>query len=154
MRKPAFIAWALLLAFSGAVVVVGHQKMKSIMLPGKSGDGITLPVGWRITPAGRHLPLPGDMAMKIIVSSDGKHAFVNTAGWHDHSVNAIELDGEKIVGSLNVAKNWTGMALNPKTNDLFVSGGGPLTEQFAGLSKQRGIDRSEERRVGKEWRWW
>jgi len=140
MRKPAFIAWALLLAFSAIVVGGGYQKFRSILLPGKNGEVITLPVGWRITPAGRHLPLPGDMAMKIVVSPDGKYAFVNTAGWHDHSVNAIELAGEKIVGSVNVAKNWTGMALNPKTNDLFVSGGGPLTEQFAGLSKQRGID--------------
>ncbi|MCI0662799.1 MAG: beta-propeller fold lactonase family protein [Acidobacteria bacterium] len=139
MRKPAFIAWALLLAFSGAVVVVGHQKLRTIMLPGKTGDGITLPVGWRITPAGRHLSLPGDMAMKIVVSPDGRHAFVNTAGWHDHSVNAIELAGEKIVGSVNIAKNWTGMALNPGTNELFVSGGGPLTEQFAGSARQSGV---------------
>src|SRR5262245_35334053 len=139
MRKPAFIAWALLLAFSAIVVGGGYQKFRSILLPGKNGEVITLPVGWRITPAGRHLPLPGDMAMKIVVSPDGKYAFVNTAGWHDHSVNAIELAGEKVVGSVNVAKNWTGMALNPKTNELFVSGGGPVTEQFAGPAKQSGL---------------
>ena len=98
-----------------------------------------LPVGWRISPAGRHLPLPGDMAMRIIASPDGKYAFVNTAGWHGHSVNASELAGEKLVSTVNIAKDWTGMALNPKTNELFVSGGGPLTEQFVGGAKQRGV---------------
>lgn len=140
MRKFAFITIAVLLAITTAGVAGGYQKLKSILLPGKSADGqgITLPVGWRITPAGRHLSLPGDMAMKIVISPDGKHAFVNTAGWHDHSVNAIELASEKIVSTVNVAKDWTGMALNPKTYELFVSGGGELTQQFAGLARQRG----------------
>ena len=141
MHKFAFITMAALLLVTTAAVAGGYQKLKSILRPGKSADGqgITLPVGWRITPAGRHLPLPGDMAMKIVVSPDGKHAFVNTAGWHDHSVNAIELANEKIVSTVNVAKDWTGLALNPKTNELFVSGGGEVTEQFAGLAKQRGV---------------
>ncbi|MBK9709135.1 MAG: bifunctional YncE family protein/alkaline phosphatase family protein [Acidobacteria bacterium] len=141
MRKSAFIAIAVLLAVTTAGVAGGYQKLKSILRPGPNADGqsITLPVGWRITPAGRHLSLPGDMAMKIVVSPDGKHAFVNTAGWHDHSVSAIELAGEKIVSTINVGKDWTGMALNAKTNELFVSGGGELTSQFAGLAKQRGV---------------
>src|SRR5689334_21528185 len=141
MRKPALIAMIVLLIVTTAVVAGGYQKLKSILLPGKSADGqsILLPVGWRITPAGRHLSLPGDMAMKIVVGPDGKHAFVNTAGWHDHSVSAIDLAGEKVVRTVNVANDWTGMALNPKTNELFVSGGGPLTQQFTGQAKQRGI---------------
>jgi YVTN family beta-propeller protein len=135
------ITLAVLLMATIAGVAGGYQKIKSMLLPGKraDGQGITLPVGWRITPAGRHLPLPGDMAMRIIVSPDGKHAFVNTAGWHDHSVNAIDLAGEKMVGTVNVGKDWTGMALDPKTNELFVSGGGVVTPQFTGLAKQRGI---------------
>jgi len=141
MRKPLLITLAVLLAVTTAAVAGGYQKIKSILRPGKSADGqgITLPVGWRITPAGRHLQLPGDMAMKIVVSPDGKHAFVNTAGWHDHSVNAIDLASEKIVSTVNIGKDWTGMALNAKTNELFVSGGGPITQQFAGLAKQRGV---------------
>ena len=141
MRKPAFIAGVGLLLVVTAGLAGGYQQLKSRLFPGKSadGNGIILPVGWRITPAGRHLPLPGDMAMKIIVSPDGKYAFVNTAGWHDHSVNAIDLAGEKIVSTVNIAKDWTGMALNPKTSELFVSGGGPLTEQFVGGARQRGV---------------
>ncbi len=139
MRKFVFIA--VLLVITTAGVAGGYQKLKSMLRPGRSadGEGITLPVGWRITPAGRHLSLPGDMAMKIVVSPDGKHAFVNTAGWHDHSVNAIELASEKLISTINIGKDWTGMALSPKTNELFVSGGGPLTAQFAGQAQQRGV---------------
>jgi YVTN family beta-propeller protein len=141
MRKPALIITAVLLVVTTAVVAGGYQQLKSLLRPGKNADdaAITLPVGWRITPAGRHLQLPGDMAMKIIVGPDGKHAFVNTAGWHDHSVNAIDLAGERIVSTVNIAKDWTGMALNPKNNELFVSGGGAVTQQFAALAQQRGV---------------
>jgi DNA-binding beta-propeller fold protein YncE len=129
MRKPLLIVLTVLLVVTTAAVRGGYQKIKTILRPGKNADGqgMTLPVGWRITPAGRHLQLPGDMAMKIVVSVDGKHAFVNTAGWHDHSVNAIDLSAEKIVSTINIGKDWTGMALNAKTNELFVSGGGPVT---------------------------
>lgn len=139
MRKFALISIAVLLAVTTVGVALGYQKLRSILKPGKNADGpgITLPVGWRITPAGRHLTLPGDMAMKIVVTPDGKHAFVNTAGWHDHSVNAIDLASEKIISTLNIAKDWTGMALNHATNELFVSGGGEVTQQF--LARQRGI---------------
>lgn len=141
MRKTMFIAAAILLVLTGAGVAGGYQKIKSMLRPGPDAGGkaIILPVGWKISPAGQQVKLPGDMAMKIVVSQDGKHAFVNTAGWHDHSVNAIDLASGKIVSTVNVGKDWAGMALNPKTNELFVSGGSELTAQFAGLAKQRGV---------------
>lgn len=141
MRKFGLMMGAGLLVVTLAGLAGGYQKLKSFLRPGANADGqgITLPVGWRITPAGRQLPLPGDMAMKILVSPDGKHAFVNTAGWHDHSVSAIELASGKLVSTINVGKDWTGLAFNARTNELFVSGGGPLTAQFAGLAKQRGV---------------
>lgn len=141
MRKYGLIIGIVLLALTAAGLAGGYQKIRTLLKPGPNADGqgITLPVGWRITPAGRHVPLPGDMAMKIIVSQDGKQAYVNTAGWHDHSVNLIDVAGEKLAGTLNVGKDWTGMALNPKTNELFVSAGGALTVQFTAAAKQRGV---------------
>src|SRR5215468_5450326 len=117
MRKVVLVAAAIVLIATTVAVAGGYQRLKSVLRPGKNADsqGILLPVGWRITPAGRRLPLPGDMAMKIVVSPDGKQLFVNTAGWHDHSVSAVDLASEKITSSVNVGKDWTGMALNPKT---------------------------------------
>jgi hypothetical protein len=69
----------------------------------------TLPNGWRITPFGRHIKLPGDLPMKMIVMADGK-LLVNTAGWHDHDVNMIDMKTEKIEQSLDVGKNWERMS--------------------------------------------
>ncbi len=85
--------------------------------------------------------------MKIISSPDGKTLFVNTAGWHDHSVNAIDVASEKIAQSANVGKNWTGMAFNPAAKSLVVSSGGPVSQQFADLAKTRGVP-ADHRRDG------
>ncbi|NLP11479.1 beta-propeller fold lactonase family protein [bacterium] len=114
---------------------------QGILRPGTAADGksATLPNTWRISPAGRPLPLPGDMAMRIIVSPDGRRAFVNTAGWHDHSINLIDLTMEKIVAGFPIAKNWTGMAFDPSRRELFVSGGGPVTERFSSAAVQFGV---------------
>jgi YVTN family beta-propeller protein len=117
------------------------SRSKKYLRPGTSADGnsVILPNAWRITPAGRQVRLPGDMAMKILVSSDGQQAFVNTAGWHDHSVSMIDVNAVKIAATVDVWKDWIGMALNPKSNELFISGGGPVNERFEGLAKQRGL---------------
>lgn len=141
MRTRIITITLALLAVMTAGVSVAYQQKSARLKPGAvpGGGGIVLPVGWRITPAGRQVPLPGDMAMKIIVSADGKQAVVNTAGWHDHSVNLIDIESGVVAKTLNVAKDWTGMAQDPRSGEIFVSGGGALTPQFASLAKQRGL---------------
>jgi YVTN family beta-propeller protein len=141
MRSRVITIILTLLAVMTAGASVAYQQKSARLKPGAvpGGGGIVLPVGWRITPAGRQVPLPGDMAMKIIVSADGRQAVVNTAGWHDHSVNLIDIGAAKLTGTINVAKDWTGMAQNPETGEIFVSGGGTLTPQFTSLARQRGV---------------
>lgn len=142
MRRISVLLTLVLVAVSGLALTGGWRKVAGwigIIKPGPAPDGkaIVLPVGWKISPVGTQVQLPGDMVMKLIVSPDGKTVFANTAGWHDHSVNAIDVASGKLAHSLNVVKNFTGMALNPANNTLFVSSGGPLTEQFATLAKAR-----------------
>ena len=95
------------------------------MLPDHiTADGkMMLPNGWRITPAGRHIKLPGDLPMKMIVTADGK-LIVNTAGWHDHDVNVIDIKTEKLEQNFDIGKNWDGMSLDPATGTVFISSGG------------------------------
>src|SRR5690349_7036263 len=119
-------------AIAGIALIADRAKQeRKYVLPNKlSPEGrTTLPNGWRISPAGRHIKLPGDLPMKMIVTADGK-LLVNTAGWHDHSVNVIDLKTEKLEQSFDVAKNWDGMSLDASTGTLFISGGGPLIEGF------------------------
>jgi hypothetical protein len=143
MRRLLIIAAAILL---GAILALGGGLRKlavwtGVIKPGPDAKGasIVLPNGWRITPAGRHITLPGDMVMKIIASPDGKTVLASTAGWHDNSVSTIDLQSEKISATINVGKIWTGMALNPDTGAIFVSAGGPPTQQFLDSMKARGL---------------
>ena len=84
MRRILIVTAAILLT---AILVFGGGLKKfalwsGVLKPGPDAksSSIVLPNGWRITPAGRHITLPGDMVMKVIASPDGKNVFASTAG--------------------------------------------------------------------------
>ncbi|MBO0799819.1 MAG: hypothetical protein J2P31_13445, partial [Blastocatellia bacterium] len=146
MKRRFFLATSVLILLVSTIALAGNWRRVAlwagVLKPGptKDGKGVLLPTGWKITPAGRQVHLPGDMVMKIIVSPDGKTVFANTAGWHDHSVNIVDAPTGKIVESLNVGKVWSGMAMNSATGAIFVSGGGAPTEQFLDSARSvRGV---------------
>src|SRR5262249_61566830 len=142
MRNIAVIAIAVvattILAFGGGLRRLAVWS--GVIRPGleSNGKSTVLPNGWRITPAGRHIALTGDMVMKIIPGLDGKTALVSTAGWHDHSVNTIDLQSERVVENINVGKIWTGMASDPATGAIFVSAGGAPSQQFLNGGEGKG----------------
>ncbi len=99
-------------------------------LPEAGGTAARLPNGWHVTPAGTPIALPGDLPLKMLFSPDGKYLIVNTAGWHDHSVNVINTATNTLTQSVNVGKDWAGVCLDPVTQDVFVSGGGAPSADF------------------------
>jgi YVTN family beta-propeller protein len=141
-RKSILAAVAVFL--TAAIVFAGGIKQlarwRGVTKPGPAADGksIVLPTGWKISPAGRQVPLAGDMVMKIIAGPEEGTLFVNTAGWHDHSLNVVDFQAAKVNQSHNLGKNWTSLAFNPKTKSVLASSGGPLTAQFTELAKTRG----------------
>ena len=52
---------------------------KPIVLPGAEGEGRLLHNGWRITPAGRHIPT-NDMLLGGAISPDGKTLAIANCG--------------------------------------------------------------------------
>lgn len=89
-------------------------------------DGaMTLPNGWKITPAGQHVPLPGDLPMQIFPSADGASVLVSTGGFHDHSLSVLDPKSAKIVSTVDVVKTWDGMAVDASNGIVYLSGGGP-----------------------------
>jgi YVTN family beta-propeller protein len=129
-RKHLFYAFGIIALAAIALIGAKVKQERKYLLPNKLSEGrTTLPNGWRISPAGRHIKLSGDLPMKMIVTADDK-LLVNTAGWHDHTVNVIDLKTEKIAQTFDVAKNWDGMSLDPATGTVFISGGGPLLPGF------------------------
>lgn len=143
MRKIILLSISVVVVLATIALAGGFKRLalwSGIVKPGPdaSGKSIVLPNGWRITPAGEHVTLPGDMVMKIIVAPDGKTVLASTAGWHDHSVNIVDVGSRRIVESVNAGKIWTGMATNPVTGTIFVSAGGVPTQQYLTSAKLRG----------------
>src|SRR5215475_7874789 len=126
-HRYLYLASGLVLAAAAGLIADKTKQERKYVLPNHVGSEgrMTLPNGWRITPAGRHIKLPGDLPMKMIVTADDK-LLVNTAGWHDHMVHVIDLKTERLAQSFEVAKNWDGMSLDAATGTVFISGGGPV----------------------------
>ncbi len=95
-----------------------------------STGAITLPNGWRITPAGKHIKLPGDLPMKMAVVNGGSQILVLTAGFHDHSLNVITPGTQELTATLNVVKAWDGMAYDASSGAVYLSGGGHAKPSF------------------------
>jgi YVTN family beta-propeller protein len=113
-------------------------------------DGaVTLPNGWRITPAGEHLKLPGDFPLEMVVSADGSKLLVNTGGFHDHSLSVIDLRTQTLTARLNVAKTWAGMAFDPATGIVYLSGGGQVIRRFDKVLKEPDLSQEMKDSVDK-----
>ncbi len=112
------------------VPVVAAKPVTLPDLPDGGGTGTRLPNGWHITPAGMHIPLPGDLPLKMLFSPGGKYLLVNTGGYHDHGVSVIDPVTLKVTQSVNLGKDWAGMCFDAEGDDLYVSGGGTPDKQF------------------------
>lgn len=112
------------IAVGGVAVVGASHARKAALLPGvrDAEGGVFLPNGWRVTPAGRHIPLPGDMPLKMQISPDGTRLIVLTAGFHNHGIDLIDLATEKLVQTSQVAKCWAGLAVDSTGSKITFSG--------------------------------
>jgi YVTN family beta-propeller protein len=80
-----------------------------------------LPNGRRITPAGKHIPLPGDMP-ESFVWLDKTHLAVNTGGFHNQGVDVIDTATNKVIQTLPLRQTWGSMAFFSAGRILLVPG--------------------------------
>jgi YVTN family beta-propeller protein len=92
-------------------------------MPGtdKQSGQTMLPNGWAVTPAGRHIPLKGDMPLAMGFVDGGSKLAVVTGGWHDQGVTLIDVANEKTLAMTQLGDSWAGLGVSG--NDLYVSGG-------------------------------
>lgn len=103
----ALLAGGVVLAVATPMAVVATRRH-----PGwdPAHARFTMPNGWRVTPTGRAVTLPGDMPGNILLLDGGKRALVNTCGFHDHSLSLVDLDAGRLVASIPFQKSWIGLA--------------------------------------------
>jgi DNA-binding beta-propeller fold protein YncE len=123
--------WKLVL--SGALAGVASYLLlsASVVCADKSGSPTVLPNGWKVTPAGRIVALPGDMPLRVLPLPDGRRTLILTGGYHDHSLSIVDIAGGKIVRTIELGKDWEGLATDSAGSTVFVSGGGPILPKYA-----------------------
>jgi DNA-binding beta-propeller fold protein YncE len=83
---------------------------------------VTLPNGWQLSPAGKSLPL-GDLPLNIAVSRSKKLIAVTNNGQSTQSLQLIDVQKEKVLDSIEIAKSWLGLQFSSDEKYLFASGG-------------------------------
>ena len=124
-------------------LAVAASRMSRIPNVKDSAGAVTLPNGWKITPAGKHVKLPGDLPMKMQVMGDGS-ILVLTAGYHDHSLSLIDARTGQVTATLDVVKAWDGMAFDPASGTVYLSGGGSPREDFGDVMARLGMGAMKE----------
>lgn len=107
----------LLLMLSGIMGTLQSQSPDNM-----ESNRVLLPNGWKLTPAGRIIPL-GDLPLNIAVSSSGKLAAVTNNGQSTQTVQLIDVKKEKILDSVIIRKSWLGLTFSGDGKYLYASGG-------------------------------
>lgn len=79
--------------------------------------------GWGVTPAGRHVPIRSDLALKMVVSPDGQRLIAVTGGYNDHGLAVIDIAAGKLLQHLPMAEGWNGLAFSLDGKRIFVTTG-------------------------------
>ena len=83
---------------------------------------VTLPNGWQLSPAGKSLLL-GDLPLNIAVSKSKKLMAVTNNGQSTQSLQLIDVQTEKILDNIEIAKSWLGLQFSSDERYLYTSGG-------------------------------
>lgn len=83
---------------------------------------VGLPNGWKLSPAGRALPL-GDLPLNLVLSPRKKYLAVTNNGQSVQSIQLVDAKSEKLLHSVVIPKSWFGLAFSPDEKFLYASGG-------------------------------
>lgn len=101
---------------------------------GATDDGFLLPNGWRLTPAGKQVPLT-DLPLNIL--TDGRYAFVATSGYNAHELTAVDLETAETISTQTVPQSWFGLAADFRRGRFWWSGGGEGSLHHFSWSQQK-----------------
>jgi YVTN family beta-propeller protein len=78
--------------------------------------------GWRISPAGKQVPLD-TFPVASALSPDGRYLLVLNQGYLPPSINVIETATGNVLGKTPVTDAWLGLTFSPKGDRVYVGGG-------------------------------
>src|SRR5437016_84507 len=111
----------LILPLSLAALLVSQPAPREQVGPLPSG-GFLLNSGWRIKPAGNHVPV-STLPMSTALSPDGRFLLVLNGGYNPPSISVLAMEGMKEISRVPVADGWLGLTFSPSGRLVYVGGG-------------------------------
>ncbi|WEK21051.1 MAG: bifunctional YncE family protein/alkaline phosphatase family protein [Candidatus Pedobacter colombiensis] len=92
--------------------------------PGKldQSNQVLLPNGWKLSPAGRSIPL-GDLPLNMQLSASGNLLAVTNNGQSTQTLQLVDPKTERVIDEKILGKSWYGLAFSKDERHLYVSGG-------------------------------
>ncbi len=141
MIKKLILLQILLLGVTANLIAQSAQEAES--------HAVILPNGWKLTPAGKLLPL-GDLPLNIAVSPSKKLAAITNNGESDQTIQLVDIDREVILDSIIIGKSWLGLTFSGDSKYLYASGGNDnIIIRYAILNNR--LSAYDTIRIGKAW---
>jgi YVTN family beta-propeller protein len=130
------------------VFCVSGQKPNAVQNK-SSRKQITLPNGWKLSPAGRSLPL-GDLPLNIAVSPSKQLIAVTNNGQSVQSIQLIDTKAERVLDNIVIPKSWYGLAFSADEKFLYASGGNDNWILQYAISNKK-LQLKDSIKLGKKW---
>jgi len=106
----------------------------------QTGGSTILPSGWKLTPAGKQIPL-STLPMSLVISPDSadapdeKYAVVLNGGFLPPTLSVIDLSSLTETGRVPLKDGWHGLVFNKAGDKLYVGGGSAVSVFEFGFQK-------------------
>lgn len=120
MKRTVFVIAVAIMAVAGWLISQPAPPKEQV--GPVAGGGFLLNSGWKITPAGRQIPLD-TMPMSSVLSKDGKFLLVLNGGYNPPSISVLRVDTMQELGRTPVKDGWLGLSFSPDGKLLYVGGG-------------------------------
>src|SRR3954470_5084297 len=128
LRRLVVPVLLLLLAPDASTAKKPASSLSSRQVPGRVGNDVLLPNGWKIAPAGRHVAV-GDLPLAMAESPDGGTLVITNNGYDKPSLTVVDLRRLTVPASVPVDDAWLGLVWHPDGKRLYASGGAASTVQ-------------------------
>ncbi len=105
-----------------SVSLTGFSQLKTPELPGKYKGYTLLPNGWKLTPAGKQIPI-GELPLNMVVTKDEHFAITSNSGMGVNSISVVDLSTQKEIQRMIVHNTWLGLTFGKNNKTVYVSGG-------------------------------
>jgi len=131
--------------YSGLIIVFSLLAFTSF----SQKKATLLPNGWKLSPAGKSVPL-GDLPLNLALSKDGRFAAVTNNGVSTQTIQLINAKTYAILNTIEIPKSWLGLKFSENGNTLFASGGND-NQIVVYSTKNNKLVKTDSIVLGKKW---